>query len=90
MVRPPLFTFLQDTCFNVRLAFLTKVIQLLQPRKLPPRYNVIPFLTVLDPEPETKNMVIRSHPLNEFLFFSLTPESGRILYREREAEDVSK
>jgi sister-chromatid-cohesion protein PDS5 len=48
---------LQDSCFNVRLAFLTKVILLLQTRKLPLRYNVIPFLTVLDPEPETKIMV---------------------------------
>jgi sister-chromatid-cohesion protein PDS5 len=44
----------------VRLAFLTKTILLLQPRKLPARYNVIPFLTVLDPEPETKNMVCAS------------------------------
>jgi len=48
---------IQDSCFNVRLAFLTKVIALLQPRKLPPRFNVIPFLTVLDPEAETKTMV---------------------------------
>lgn len=48
---------LQDPCFNVRLAFLSKAILLLQPRKLPARYNLIPLLTVLDPEPETKNMV---------------------------------
>ncbi|KAG5641986.1 hypothetical protein DXG03_003815 [Asterophora parasitica] len=40
----------QDSCYNVRILFLTKLISLLQPRKLPPRYNVIPFLTVHDPE----------------------------------------
>lgn len=36
------------------MAFLTKLIALLTPRKLTPRFNVIPFLTVLDPEPEVK------------------------------------
>ncbi|KAF9527490.1 cohesin-associated protein Pds5 [Crepidotus variabilis] len=46
---------IQDSCFNVRLAFLAKIIALLQPRKLPARFNVIPFLTILDPEADTKN-----------------------------------
>ncbi|PPQ74839.1 hypothetical protein CVT26_005219 [Gymnopilus dilepis] len=45
---------MQDSCFNVRLAFITKLISFLQPRKIPPRYNVIPFLAVLDPEPDTR------------------------------------
>ena len=47
----------QDPCFQVRMTFLTKLIALLTPRKLAPRFNVIPFLTVLDPEPEVKNAV---------------------------------
>ncbi|KAF8067855.1 armadillo-type protein [Lyophyllum atratum] len=46
----------QDSCYNVRVLFLTKLISLLQPRKLPPRYNVIPFLTVHDPESDVKAM----------------------------------
>ncbi|RDB27480.1 Sister chromatid cohesion protein pds5 [Hypsizygus marmoreus] len=46
----------QDSCYNVRVIFLTKLISLLQPRKLPPRYNVIPFLTVHDPESDIKAM----------------------------------
>ncbi|TFK41636.1 armadillo-type protein [Crucibulum laeve] len=45
-----------DTCYNVRITALTKLITLLQPRKLIPRYNVIPFLTVHDPEMDVKNM----------------------------------
>jgi len=39
------------------MGFLTKLIALLTPRKLAARFNVIPFLTVLDPEPEVKNAV---------------------------------
>jgi sister chromatid cohesion protein PDS5 len=46
----------QDPCFNVRLDFLVKVLSLLQPRKIPPRFNVIPFITVHDPEDEVKNL----------------------------------
>lgn len=56
--------YFQDPCFNVRLAFLNKVILLLQPRKLPGRYNVIPFLTVLDPEAEPRNIVSNSLLIN--------------------------
>ena len=40
------------------MLFLTKLISLLQPRKLPPRYNIIPFLTVHDPEDDVKSMVL--------------------------------
>lgn len=47
----------QDPCFQIRLVFLEKLIALLTARKLPPYFNVIPFLTVHDPEPETKNKV---------------------------------
>lgn len=47
----------QDSCFEVRQLFLSKLLTLLQPRKLPPYFNVIPFLTVIDPESEIKNMV---------------------------------
>ncbi|KAF8899783.1 armadillo-type protein [Gymnopilus junonius] len=47
---------MQDSCFNVRLAFITRLISFLLPRKIPPRYNVIPFLSVLDPEPDTRIM----------------------------------
>ncbi|THV07080.1 hypothetical protein K435DRAFT_772803 [Dendrothele bispora CBS 962.96] len=46
----------QDSCFEVRMKFLTKLIGLLQTRKLPARYNVIPFLTVHDPEDDVRNM----------------------------------
>lgn len=49
--------FKQDTCFDVRVTFLTKLISLLHPRKIPPQYNVIPFLTVHDPEADVKAMV---------------------------------
>ncbi|KAG5654557.1 hypothetical protein H0H81_000082 [Sphagnurus paluster] len=46
----------QDTCYNVRISFLTKLVSLLQPRKLQPSYNVIPFLTIHDPEDDVKAM----------------------------------
>ncbi|KAI6158061.1 armadillo-type protein [Pisolithus tinctorius] len=45
----------QDPCYHVRMIFLTKLISLLSPRKLPPRFNTIPFLTVLDPEDDVRN-----------------------------------
>ncbi|KAG6836734.1 hypothetical protein H0H93_004140 [Arthromyces matolae] len=44
----------QDSCFNVRISFLSKLVSLLQPRKLPPRFNAIVFLTVHDPEEDVK------------------------------------
>ncbi|KLO11387.1 ARM repeat-containing protein [Schizopora paradoxa] len=45
---------IQDTCYDVRLRFLTKLIVLLHARKLPPKYSLILFLTVHDPEEELK------------------------------------
>ncbi|TFK49359.1 hypothetical protein OE88DRAFT_1646400 [Heliocybe sulcata] len=42
----------QDPCFRVRLAFVQKVVSALQMQKVPYRYNIIPFLTALDPEAE--------------------------------------
>ncbi|KAH7910374.1 armadillo-type protein [Hygrophoropsis aurantiaca] len=48
----------QDPCYNVRMTFLTKLVSLLTPRKLPPRFNVIPFLTVHDPEADVKSRAI--------------------------------
>jgi len=44
----------QDSCYNVRISFLSKLISLLQSRKLPARYNVILFLTIHDPEEDVK------------------------------------
>ncbi|KAL0958138.1 hypothetical protein HGRIS_000306 [Hohenbuehelia grisea] len=46
----------QDTCYNVRYSFLSKLITLLQARKLPPRFNIIPFITIHDPEADVKAM----------------------------------
>ncbi|KAF8223437.1 cohesin-associated protein Pds5 [Tricholoma matsutake] len=46
---------IQDSCYNVRMTFLTKLLSLLQLRQLPPRYNIIPFLTVHDPETDVKS-----------------------------------
>ncbi|KAH9477762.1 Sister chromatid cohesion protein pds5 [Psilocybe cubensis] len=68
---------IQDSCFNVRLAFLTKLISFLHPRKLSPRFNVIPMLTVLDPEPDTKTMAaqyvenIKRRMTKEIIFIRL-------------------
>lgn len=41
---------------------------LLQPRKLPARFNVIPFLTVMDPESDMKATVSRP------LLYSCSPK----------------
>ncbi|KAG1858786.1 armadillo-type protein [Suillus subalutaceus] len=48
----------QDPCYNVRMEFLMKLFPLLTARKLPPRYNLIPFLTVHDPEADVKSRAI--------------------------------
>ncbi|KAJ3762232.1 cohesin-associated protein Pds5 [Lentinula raphanica] len=45
---------IQDTCYNVRMGFLQKLVPLLFYRKLPARYNVILFLTAHDPEEDIK------------------------------------
>ncbi|KAF9068921.1 armadillo-type protein [Rhodocollybia butyracea] len=46
----------QDTCFNVRITFLQKLMPMLYMRKLPPKYHVILFLTAHDPEEDIKQM----------------------------------
>ncbi|KAJ7637138.1 armadillo-type protein [Roridomyces roridus] len=48
----------QDTCFDVRMTFLKKLCLLATRQKLPAQYNVIPFLTVHDPEEDVKNMAM--------------------------------
>jgi sister-chromatid-cohesion protein PDS5 len=52
-----IFSVTQHPIYQVRISFLAKLISLLTPRKLPPRFNVIPFLTVHDPEADVKNTV---------------------------------
>ncbi|KAF8999911.1 ARM repeat-containing protein [Hymenopellis radicata] len=44
----------QDTCYEVRFGFLTKVFAVLHYQKVPEVYNIIPFLTVHDPEVELR------------------------------------
>ncbi|KZT61710.1 cohesin-associated protein Pds5 [Calocera cornea HHB12733] len=44
----------QDMCFGVRLYFINKMIKYGSRMQIPPRYNVIPFLTVHDPESEPR------------------------------------
>jgi hypothetical protein len=51
------FANFQDSCYHVRMNFLSKLVSLLTPRRLPPRFNVIPFLTVHDPEADVKSTV---------------------------------
>ncbi|KAJ7755342.1 armadillo-type protein [Mycena maculata] len=48
----------QDTCFDVRMTFLKKLVTLSQRQKIPAHYNVIPFLTVHDPEADVKTMAM--------------------------------
>ncbi|KAH8116096.1 armadillo-type protein [Phellopilus nigrolimitatus] len=45
---------IQDPCFNVRQIFLAKLTTYIATRKIPPRFNVIPFLTAHDPEDEIR------------------------------------
>lgn len=40
----------QDPCYQVRIAFMNKLVPLLTARRLPTSYNVVPFLSVHDPE----------------------------------------
>ncbi|CAD6889459.1 unnamed protein product [Tilletia controversa] len=44
----------QDVCFGVRQRFLRKVLNYLSQRRLPSRYNIIGFLSAVDPEAENK------------------------------------
>ncbi|KAG8216411.1 hypothetical protein J3R82DRAFT_6516 [Butyriboletus roseoflavus] len=48
----------QDPCYHVRIIFLTKLVSLLTARKLPPRFNTIPFLTIHDPEADIRDRAI--------------------------------
>ncbi|KAI0251942.1 armadillo-type protein [Lactifluus subvellereus] len=47
---------IQDPCYQVRDEFLRKFISLATHQQLPPHFNVIPFLTVHDPEADVKSM----------------------------------
>ena len=40
---------IQDPCYEVRQAFLDKLRPLITTRRLPIRFNIIPFLSVYDP-----------------------------------------
>ncbi|KZT68344.1 hypothetical protein DAEQUDRAFT_812146 [Daedalea quercina L-15889] len=48
----------QDPCYQVRITFMDKLLSLLTARKLGPSYNVIPFLSVHDPEADVKNRAV--------------------------------
>jgi len=47
---------IQDPCYQVRDEFLRKYISLATHQQLPSQFNVIPFLTVHDPEADIRNM----------------------------------
>ncbi|KAI0047729.1 cohesin-associated protein Pds5 [Auriscalpium vulgare] len=47
---------MQDSSYQVRMAFLRKFVALGQSQKLPAHFNIIPFLTVHDPEADIKAM----------------------------------
>jgi len=47
---------IQDPCYQVRDEFLRKFISLATHQQSPPHFNVIPFLTIHDPEADIKNM----------------------------------
>ncbi|OCH91293.1 hypothetical protein OBBRIDRAFT_792457 [Obba rivulosa] len=51
----PLAIIIQDPIYCVRIKFVTKLVALLSVRKLPPQFNMIPFLSVHDPEADVKN-----------------------------------
>ncbi|KAI0777199.1 hypothetical protein BD413DRAFT_514292 [Trametes elegans] len=46
---------IQDPVYQVRMTFLNKLVALLSKGKLPPQYNIIPFLSVHDPEADVKS-----------------------------------
>ncbi|KIJ04367.1 hypothetical protein PAXINDRAFT_22347 [Paxillus involutus ATCC 200175] len=60
----------QDPCYHVRIIFLTKLVSLLTARKLPTRFNTIPFLTIHDPEAGVRT---RATAYISFVSKSLTP-----------------
>jgi len=47
---------IQDPCYQVRDEFLRKYISLATHQRLPPHFNVIPFLTIHDPEADIRNI----------------------------------
>ncbi|KAI0064905.1 cohesin-associated protein Pds5 [Artomyces pyxidatus] len=47
---------MQDPCYQVRIEFLRKFMSIATTQKLPAHFNVIPFLTVHDPEADVKTM----------------------------------
>ena len=47
----------QDTCFDVRSLFLSKLIKYMVARKLDARFNIVLFLTAHDPEKENRDRV---------------------------------
>lgn len=57
------------------MIFLTKLISLLSPRKLPPRFNIIPFLTVHDPEAD-----VRSRATAYISLLNRTISPGKAIY----------
>ncbi|OSD08806.1 hypothetical protein PYCCODRAFT_1380708 [Trametes coccinea BRFM310] len=46
---------IQDPVYQVRMTFLDKLVSLLSRNKLPVQYNIIPFLSVHDPEEDVKS-----------------------------------
>lgn len=42
---------------QVRMAFLNKLVALLSRAKIPVQYNIVPFLSVHDPEEDVKEKV---------------------------------
>ncbi|KAL0574121.1 Sister chromatid cohesion protein pds5 [Marasmius crinis-equi] len=52
----------QDPCFEVRLTFVNKCLNLLVNGKLSERFNIVPFMTAHDPEDEIK-LYARSYVL---------------------------
>ncbi|KAH9849574.1 armadillo-type protein [Lenzites betulinus] len=45
---------IQDPVYQVRMSFLNKLVALLSKNKLPVQYNIVPFLSVHDPEADVK------------------------------------
>jgi sister-chromatid-cohesion protein PDS5 len=57
---PQLALMIQDTSFQVRYRFLTKLLGYLAQRKVDTRYSMVLFMTALDPEEEIKAKVLSS------------------------------
>ena len=46
---------IQDPVYQVRVTFLNKLVSLLSRTKIPIQYNMVPFLTIHDPEPDVRS-----------------------------------